>query len=68
MSDFTNSAGQRLDLPDPIVTLNGRTVGGTDFQIIGSIMQAVTLRLRSGQAFYSEVGSLSWAGISSFRT
>jgi uncharacterized protein (TIGR00266 family) len=60
MSDFTNSAGQRLDLPDPIVTLNGRTVGGTDFQIIGSIMQAVTLRLRSGQAFYSEVGSLSW--------
>ena len=60
MSDFTNSAGQRLDLPDPVVTLTGRTLGGTDFQIIGSLMQAVTLRLRSGQAFYSEVGSLSW--------
>ncbi len=60
MSDFTNSAGQRLDLPDPVVTLSGRTVGGADFQIIGTIMQAITLRLRTGQAFYSEVGSLSW--------
>ena len=38
----------------------GAPSAGTDFQIIGSIMQAVTLRMRSGQAFYSEVGSLSW--------
>uniref|UniRef100_A0A7C4PMR0 TIGR00266 family protein n=1 Tax=Anaerolinea thermolimosa TaxID=229919 RepID=A0A7C4PMR0_9CHLR len=60
MSDFTNVPGQRLDLPDPVVTLTGRTLGETDFQIIGSIMQAVTLRMRPGQGFYTEVGSLSW--------
>lgn len=60
MSDFTNTPGQRLDLPDPVVTMTGRTLGGTDFQIIGSIMQAVTLRMRTGQGFYTEVGSLSW--------
>ena len=60
MTDFTNTPGQRLDLPDPVVTLTGRTLGGTDFQIIGSTMQAVTLRMRTGQSFYSEVGSLSW--------
>ena len=35
-------------------------MGGTHFQIIGTIMQAVTVRLSRGQQFYSEVGSLSW--------
>ena len=60
MSDFTNSAGQRLDLPDPIVTLSGKTLNGSDFQIIGSVLTAVTLRLRSGNSLYSEVGSMSW--------
>jgi uncharacterized protein (TIGR00266 family) len=60
MNDYTNAAGQRLDLPDPVVSYSGRTVGGTDFQIIGTIMQAVTVRMQRGQALYSEVGSLSW--------
>jgi uncharacterized protein (TIGR00266 family) len=60
MSEYTNAAGQRLDLPDPVVTMAGKTVGGTDYQVMGTIMQALTLRLRQGQAFYTEVGSLSW--------
>lgn len=60
MSDFTNTPGQRLDLPDPVVTMTGKTVGGADFQIIGSVMQAVTIRMRTNVPFYSEVGSLSW--------
>jgi len=60
MSNYTNAAGQRLDLPDPVVTLTGKTLNGSDFQIIGSVMQAVTLRLRTGNALYSEVGSMSW--------
>ncbi len=60
MSNYTNAAGQRLDLPDPVVTLSGATMGGTQFQIMGSVMQALTLRLSRGQQFYSEVGSLSW--------
>jgi len=42
------------------VTLSGSTMGGSQFQIMGSIMQALTLRLTRGQQFYSEVGSLSW--------
>jgi uncharacterized protein (TIGR00266 family) len=60
MSDFTNAAGQRLDIPDPVVTLAGKTVGGADYQIIGSVMQAVTVRMRPNTPFYSEVGSMSW--------
>jgi uncharacterized protein (TIGR00266 family) len=60
MSEYTNAAGQRLDLPDPVVTLTGKTINGSDFQIIGSVMQAVTLRLKTGGALYSEVGAMSW--------
>ena len=60
MSELSNAAGQRLDLPDPVVTMSGQTLNGSSFQIIGSIMQAVTLRLRPGGALYSEVGAMSW--------
>ncbi|MBI4927498.1 MAG: TIGR00266 family protein [Anaerolineae bacterium] len=60
MSDYTNQPGQRLDLPDPVVTLTGRTVGGADYQIIGTVMQAVTVRMNRSHQLYSEVGSLSW--------
>jgi uncharacterized protein (TIGR00266 family) len=60
MSEYTNAAGQRLDLPDPVVSLTGKTMGGSDFQVIGTIMQAVSVRMNAGQAFYSEVGALSW--------
>lgn len=60
MSEFTNEPGQRLDLPDPTVTMTGKTVGGADFQIIGSILQAVTVRMRTSTPLYSEVGSMAW--------
>jgi uncharacterized protein (TIGR00266 family) len=60
MSDYTNTAGQRLDLPDPVVTMTGKTMGGADFQIIGTVMQAVTIRMRANNPLYSEVGSMSW--------
>lgn len=60
MSEYTNTAGQRLDLPEPVVTLSGRTMGGADYQIIGTVMQALTLRMKPGMGFYTEVGSLSW--------
>lgn len=60
MSEYTNTAGQRLDLPDPVVTMTGRTMGGSDFQIIGSVMQAVTIRLNPEAPLYTEAGSLSW--------
>jgi len=57
---YTNQPGQRLDLPDPNVALTGKTLGGSPFQIVGSVMQALMVRLSQGQAFYSESGSLSW--------
>lgn len=60
MSEYTNIPGQRLDLPNPTITMTGRTVGGSDFQIIGSVLQAVTIRMRTDGPLYSEVGSMSW--------
>lgn len=57
---YTNAPGQRLDLPDPNVALTGKTVGGSPFQIVGSVMQALMIQINTGKAFFSETGSLSW--------
>jgi len=57
---YTNTPGQRLDLPEPSVAITGKTVGGTAFRIVGSVMQSLMLQLNRGQYFYSESGSLSW--------
>lgn len=61
MSDaYTNTPGQRLDLPDPNVALAGTTLGGSPYKIVGTVMQALMVQLNRGQAFYSESGALSW--------
>ncbi len=57
---YTNTPGQRLDLPDPNVALTGTTLGGSPFKIVGSVMQALMIQLNRGQMLYSESGSLSW--------
>jgi uncharacterized protein (TIGR00266 family) len=57
---FTNVAGQRLDMPDPNVAMSGATMGGSSFKIIGSTMQALTLTMKRGAAFYAETGGMSW--------
>jgi uncharacterized protein (TIGR00266 family) len=57
---FTNQPGQRLDLPDPNVAISGKTVGGSPFKIVGSVMQSLMIQLNRDQVFYSESGSLSW--------
>lgn len=57
---YTNEAGQRLDLPDPMVSLAGSTMGGSDFKIMGTVMPCLTLTMRARQAIYSETGALSW--------
>lgn len=57
---YSNTPGQRLDLPDPNVAISGATLGGSPFKIVGTIMQALMIQLNRGQAFYSESGSLSW--------
>lgn len=57
---FTNVAGQRLDVPDPGVSLSGKTMGGADFKIVGSTLPTVVLTLTPRQGVYSETGALSW--------
>jgi uncharacterized protein (TIGR00266 family) len=57
---YTNTPGQRLDLPNPNVALSGRTLGGSTYQVVGSVMQSLMIQLNRGQALYSETGSLSW--------
>ena len=57
---FTNAPGERLDLPSPNVALRGTSLGGSQFQVVGSVMQALMIQLNRGQALYSEAGSLSW--------
>src|SRR5512141_2798715 len=57
---YTNSPGQRLDLPNPNVALTGTTVGGSAYQVVGTVMQSLMVQLNRGQALYSETGSLSW--------
>ena len=57
---YTNVPGQRLDLPDPNVALQGTTVGGSPYKVVGTVMQALMVQLNRGQALFSESGSMSW--------
>lgn len=57
---FTNQPGQRLDLPNPTVSLTGTTLGGANYTVVGTVMQSLMIQFSRGQGFYSETGSLSW--------
>ena len=57
---YTNLPGQRLDMPDPTVSLSGTTMGGSPFRVVGSTLQAVILQLQRGNKIYTERGSLAW--------
>ena len=57
---YTNVPGQRLDIPDPTVSLSGTTMGGANYKVLGTIMQTVVMHLRAGQTVYTETGALSW--------
>jgi len=60
MSTATNLPGQRLDLPDALVSATGRGVTGMEYQIIGTTLQAVILELDPGETVYSESGGMAW--------
>ncbi len=63
MSDsnaYTNVAGQRLDLPDPNITAQGKGATGMEYKIIGTVLQAVILELDPGETVYSESGGMAW--------
>jgi uncharacterized protein (TIGR00266 family) len=57
---YTNTPGQRLDIPDPNVALSGTTMGGSTFKVVGSTLQAVIFNLRANNPIYTERGSMSW--------
>lgn len=52
--------GQRLDLPDPTVSQEGRGVTGMEYKVIGTTLQAVIMELDPGETVYSESGGMSW--------
>lgn len=57
---YTNQPGQRLDLPEPNVSMRGRGTTGMEFQVIGTTLQAVILELDPGETVYSESGGMAW--------
>ena len=57
---YSNTSGQRLDLPEPTVTMRGKGTTGMEFQLIGTTMQAVVLELDPGETVYSESGGMAW--------
>jgi len=58
MSSYTPM--ERLDLPDAVVTAQGRGVTGMEYKIIGTTLQAVILELDPGETVFSESGGMAW--------
>jgi uncharacterized protein (TIGR00266 family) len=58
--DYEDTAGQRLDLPDPKVSSTGEGRSGIDYQIMGTTLQAVIIQIEPGQTLYSETGGMAW--------
>src|SRR4029079_2083858 len=59
-SAYTNQPGQRLDLPNPSVTMRGQGTTGMEYQLIGTTMQAWIMELDPGETVYSESGGMAW--------
>lgn len=57
---FTNDPGQRLDLPDPSVSMSGRTMGGSAYSVVGTLLPAVRIKLKQGATLYTETGAMAW--------
>jgi uncharacterized protein (TIGR00266 family) len=58
MSNYTPI--QRLDLPDAVVTAQGRGLTGMEYKVIGTTLQAVILELDPGETVFSESGGMAW--------
>lgn len=57
---FTNEPGQRLDVPDPATTMEGRTMGGSPYTVVGTTLQAVRIKLKQNAMLFTETGSMAW--------
>ncbi len=51
---------QRLDLPDAVVTAQGRGMTGMEYKVIGTTLQAVIMELDPGETVFSESGGMAW--------
>lgn len=58
MSSYTPM--QRLDLPDAVVTAQGRGMTGMEYKVIGTTLQAVIVELDPGETIFSESGGMAW--------
>ncbi len=58
--DYEETAGRRLDLPDPKVSSTGEGRSGIDYQIVGTTLQAVIIQVEPGQTLFSETGGMAW--------
>lgn len=57
--DATLSDNQ-FGLPDPVVTKQGTGATGLEYQIVGTTVQTLILRLSPNQAVYTESGKIGW--------
>jgi uncharacterized protein (TIGR00266 family) len=57
---YNQQPGERIDLPEPPVIDRGKGRNGMEYEIIGSTLQAVVIRLPEGQQLFSERGGMSW--------
>ena len=60
IASFIPDAGERIDLPDPAVSYTGTGNSGLKYQLIGTVLQAVTVELEPGKTVYSESGGMAW--------
>lgn len=56
----TKLSDNQFGLPDPVVTKQGTGVTGLEYQILGTTVQSLILRLTPGQTVYTESGNIGW--------
>lgn len=60
MSFTPNTPGERIDLPDAVVSVAGKGITGMEYKIIGTTLQAVILELDPGETIFSQSGGMAW--------
>jgi uncharacterized protein (TIGR00266 family) len=57
---YRQEEGKRLDVPEPAVFQQGEGRSGLDYQIVGTVLQAVIVQIEPGQTIFSESGGMAW--------
>jgi uncharacterized protein (TIGR00266 family) len=56
----THLSDIQMGLPDPVITKEGSGLTGIDYQILGTTVQTLLLRLNKGERVYTESGKIGW--------